>query len=34
MSVNYLFTYPFHEFNMSIDGYPLTFAVMLVVRFS
>lgn len=31
VSVNYLFTYPFHEFNMSIDGYPLTFAVMLVV---
>ncbi len=32
VSVNYLFTYPFHEFNMSIDGYPLTFAVMLVVK--
>ncbi len=31
VSVNYLFTYPFHEFNLSIDGYPLTFAVMLVV---
>lgn len=31
VSVNYLFTYPFHEFNMSIDGYPLTFTVMLVV---
>ena len=30
--VNYLFTYPFHEFGMSIDGYPLTFAVMLVVK--
>lgn len=31
VGVNYLFTYPFHEFNLSIDGYPLTFAVMLVV---
>ena len=31
VSVNYLFTYPFHEFNLTIDGYPLTFAVMLVV---
>lgn len=29
--VNYLFTYPFHEFNLTIDGYPLTFTVMLVV---
>ena len=31
VSVNYLFTYPFHEFNLTIDGYPLTFTVMLVV---
>lgn len=31
VGVNYLFTYPFHEFNLSIEGYPLTFAVMLVV---
>lgn len=31
LSVNYLFTYPFHEFNLSIEGYPLTFTVMLVV---
>ena len=31
VSVNYLFTYPFHEFNLTIDGYPLTFAVMLLV---
>ncbi|MCI6909399.1 MAG: DUF4118 domain-containing protein [Clostridiaceae bacterium] len=29
--VNYMFTYPFWEFNMSISGYPLTFAVMLFV---
>lgn len=29
--VNYIFTYPYWEFNMSIAGYPLTFIVMLVV---
>ena len=26
VGVNYLFTYPFHEFNLSIDGYPLMFS--------
>ena len=31
MCVNYMFTYPFFEFDMSIAGYPLTFAAMLVV---
>lgn len=29
--VNYMFTYPYWEFDMSISGYPLTFAVMLMV---
>ena len=29
--VNYLFTYPFGEFDMTLSGYPLTFTVMLVV---
>ena len=29
--VNYIFTYPFLEFNFSISGYPLTFACMLLV---
>lgn len=29
--VNYMFTYPFFEFDMSIAGYPLTFAAMLAV---
>lgn len=29
--VNYMFTYPFWSFDMSIAGYPLTFMVMLVV---
>jgi len=29
--VNYMFTYPYWEFNMSITGYPLTFAAMLMV---
>ena len=31
VSVNYLFTYPFLEFNLTIDVFPLTFAVMLAV---
>ena len=31
LCVNYLFTYPFLEFNLSISGYPLTFACMLLV---
>ena len=29
--VNYMFTYPFYQFNITITGYPLTFAVMLLV---
>lgn len=29
--VNYAFTYPYMEFDMSISGYPLTFAAMLMV---
>ena len=29
--VNYMFTYPFWSFDMSITGYPLTFVVLLVV---
>lgn len=29
--VNYMFTYPFFEFNLTISGYPITFAVMLIV---
>ncbi len=29
--VNYMFTYPFFQFNFSLSGYPLTFAVMLLV---
>lgn len=32
--VNYIFTYPYWEFNLSIAGYPLTFLVMLVVSIS
>ena len=31
LCVNYMFTYPFFEFNITISGYPLTFAVMLLV---
>ncbi len=29
--VNYMFTYPFWQFDMALYGYPLTFFVMLVV---
>jgi len=29
--VNYIFTYPYFEFNFTISGYPLTFLVMLAV---
>ena len=30
--VNYLFTYPFHEFNLTIDGYPLTFTLTTQIK--
>lgn len=29
--VNYMFTYPFWEFDWTLTGYPLTFSVMLIV---
>lgn len=29
--VNYMFTYPYWHFNLSLSGYPLTFAAMLIV---
>ena len=29
--VNYMFTYPFWQFDMTLTGYPLTFVMMLVV---
>lgn len=28
---NYLFTYPYHTFNFTLDGYPLTVTIMLLV---
>lgn len=31
LCVNYIFTYPFFEFNMTLSGYPLTIASMLIV---
>ena len=31
--VNYMFTRPFWEFNVTYPGYPLTFAAMLIVSF-
>ncbi len=31
LCVNYMFTYPFFAFNLTLAGYPLTFATMLVV---
>lgn len=32
--VNYMFTYPYWQFDMSIAGYPLTFTAMLIVSLS
>ena len=29
--VNYMFTYPYWQFDMTLSGYPLTFASMLIV---
>lgn len=29
--VNYMFTYPYWEFNLTLAGYPVTFAIMLIV---
>lgn len=29
--VNYMFTYPYWEFNLTLSGYPITFTVMLIV---
>ena len=31
LSVNYFFTYPYQGFNLTIEGYPVTFASMLVM---
>jgi two-component system sensor histidine kinase KdpD len=31
LAVNYLFTYPYFEFNFTLEGYPLTILCMLVV---
>ena len=31
VGINYIFTAPYMEFNLSVSGYPLTFASMLVV---
>lgn len=33
IEVNYIFTYPYFEFNFTITGYPLTFVTMLAVSF-
>lgn len=30
-SINYFFTYPYHNFNMTLEGYPITFVAMLVI---
>lgn len=31
VSVNYFFTYPYHELNLILKGYPITFAAMFVI---
>ena len=30
-SINYFFTYPYHNFDMTLEGYPITFLAMLVI---
>ena len=30
-SINYFFTYPYHNFNMTLEGYPITFLAMLII---
>lgn len=29
--INYFFTYPYHNFNMTLEGYPITFIAMLII---
>ncbi len=29
--INYFFTYPYHNFNMTLEDYPITFAAMLII---
>ena len=31
IGINYLFTFPYYEFNLTIAGYPITFIIMLLV---
>ena len=31
VSINYFFTYPYHNFDMTLEGYPLTFLAMLII---
>lgn len=31
LSVNYFFTFPYHTFNLTLEGYPITFAAMLII---
>ena len=31
LSVNFLFTYPYWDFNFTIEGYPITFVSMLII---
>ena len=31
ITVNFLFTYPFNTFNLTMDGYPITFVAMLAI---
>lgn len=31
LCINYFFTYPYHNFNMTLQGYPITFVAMLII---
>lgn len=34
LSVNFFFTYPYRNFNLTLEGYPITFAAMLIIYIS
>lgn len=31
VSINYFFTYPYHKLNLTLEGYPITFAAMFII---
>ncbi|MBS6694253.1 MAG: PAS domain-containing sensor histidine kinase, partial [Firmicutes bacterium] len=31
ISINYFFTFPYHKLNLTLEGYPITFAAMFII---